>query len=111
MRMYDIIMKKRNGGELTEEEIQFFVNGFTRGVIPDYQAAALMMAIYFEKMTGEETYLLTMAMGREGSITRLAGELFGSAITFCSLEKASAPGQVQVKQAIRIMDDLHEVFA
>lgn len=55
--------------------------------------------------------LLTMAMGREGSITRLAGELFGSAITFCSLEKASAPGQVQVKQAIRIMDDLHEVFA
>ena len=52
-----------------------------------------------------------MAMGREGSITRLAGELFGSAITFCSLEKASAPGQVQVKQAIRIMGDLHEVFA
>ena len=54
--------------------------------------------------------LLTMAMGREGSITRLAGELFGSAITFCSLEAASAPGQVQVKQAIRIMDDLHEVL-
>lgn len=54
--------------------------------------------------------LLTMAMGRDGSITRLAGELFGSSITFCSLEKASAPGQVQVKQAIQIMDELHEVF-
>lgn len=58
-----------------------------------------------------EKPLLTMAMGREGSISRLAGELFGSALTFCSLEKASAPGQVGVKQAIRIMDDLHEVFA
>ena len=58
-----------------------------------------------------EKPLLTMAMGREGSISRLAGELFGSALTFCSLEKASAPGQVEVKQAIRIMDDLHEVFA
>lgn len=54
--------------------------------------------------------LLTMAMGREGSITRLAGELFGSAITFCSLEEASAPGQVQVMQAIRIMDELHKVY-
>lgn len=53
--------------------------------------------------------LLTMAMGREGSITRLAGELFGSAITFCSLEEASAPGQVQVMQAIRIMDELQKV--
>lgn len=54
--------------------------------------------------------LLTMAMGREGSITRLVGELFGSAITFCSLEEASAPGQVQVMQAIRIMDELHKVY-
>lgn len=54
--------------------------------------------------------LLTMAMGREGSITRLVGEFFGSAITFCSLEEASAPGQVQVMQAIRIMDELHKVY-
>lgn len=54
--------------------------------------------------------LLTMAMGREGSITRLVGELFGSAITFCSLEEASAPGQVQVMQAISIMDELHKVY-
>lgn len=55
--------------------------------------------------------LLTMAMGGAGSITRLAGELFGSSITFCSLEQASAPGQVQVKQAAQIMDELHEVFS
>ena len=44
MRMYDIIMKKRNGGELTEEEIHFFVEGYTKGEIPDYQVSALMMA-------------------------------------------------------------------
>lgn len=74
---------------------------------------ALKLLSATEKMSHihSDKPLLTMAMGREGSITRLAGELFGSAITFCSLEKASAPGQVQVKQAIRIMDDLHEVFA
>lgn len=54
--------------------------------------------------------LLTMAMGKEGSITRLSGELFGSSITFCSLAKASAPGQVDVKQATQIMDELHQVY-
>lgn len=47
MRMYDIIMKKRNGGELTKDEIDFFIEGYTKGDIPDYQVAALMMAIYF----------------------------------------------------------------
>ena len=45
MRMYDIIIKKRNGSELTPEEINFFVEGYTLGTIPDYQASALMMAI------------------------------------------------------------------
>ena len=45
MRMYDIIHKKRNGEELTEEEIDFFVNGYTKGEIPDYQVSALLMAI------------------------------------------------------------------
>lgn len=55
--------------------------------------------------------LLTMAMGRDGSISRLAGELFGSAITFCALEDASAPGQVDVKQAKRMMQDLHDVLS
>lgn len=54
---------------------------------------------------------LTMAMGREGSISRLAGEYFGSFITFCSLSKSSAPGQVDVRLARRIMDELHEVLS
>lgn len=53
--------------------------------------------------------LLTMAMGRAGAITRLTGELFGSALTFCALERASAPGQVDVAQARRIMTELHDV--
>ena len=58
MRMYDIIMKKRNGGELSKEEIRFFIEGYTKGEIPDYQVSALMMAIYFQKMTERETYEL-----------------------------------------------------
>lgn len=55
--------------------------------------------------------LLTMAMGREGSISRLAGEYFGSAITFCSLAQSSAPGQVDVRLARTIMDELHQVLS
>ena len=55
--------------------------------------------------------LLTMAMGREGSISRLAGEYFGSDITFCSLAKSSAPGQVDVRLARTIMDELHSILA
>ena len=48
MRMYDIIMKKRNGGILTTEEINFFIEGYTKDEIPDYQVSALMMAVYFQ---------------------------------------------------------------
>ena len=73
MRMYDIIMKKRNGGELSKEEIDFFVEGYTRGEIPDYQASALMMAIYFRKMTKKETLALTMAMAQSGDMLDLSG--------------------------------------
>ncbi|HOA43302.1 MAG TPA: pyrimidine-nucleoside phosphorylase, partial [Bacillota bacterium] len=62
MNMYDIIYKKREGNPLSEEEIRFFINGYTEGSIPDYQAAALLMVIYFQKMTPEETYFLTDAM-------------------------------------------------
>ncbi|MBQ3571499.1 MAG: hypothetical protein IJA15_01585, partial [Clostridia bacterium] len=50
MRMYDIIKKKRDGFALTKEEIDFFVNGFAKGEIPDYQASALCMAIYLKGM-------------------------------------------------------------
>lgn len=72
MRMYDLIIKKRNGGKLTKEEIQYFVDGFTSGEIPDYQVSALLMAIYFRKMSYEETLNLTMAMAHSGDILDLS---------------------------------------
>ncbi len=50
MRMYDLILKKRNGGELSKEEIDYFILEYTNGNVPDYQASALLMAIYFQKM-------------------------------------------------------------
>lgn len=66
MRMIDIIEKKRDGFELTTEEINFFVEGYTNGTIPDYQASALLMAIYFKGMNKRETADLTMAMVKSG---------------------------------------------
>lgn len=72
MRMYDIIMKKRDGEELTKEEINYFVQGYTKGEIPDYQVSALMMAIYFKKMNKRETADLTMAMVNSGEILDLS---------------------------------------
>jgi pyrimidine-nucleoside phosphorylase len=71
MRAVDIIEKKRDGGELTEEEINFFVDGLTNGVIPDYQIAALCMSIYFKGMTYSETADLTLAMAKSGTILDL----------------------------------------
>ena len=62
MRMVDIIANKRDGKELTKEEIEFFINGYTKGEIPDYQASALLMAIFFNDMTAQESANLTMAM-------------------------------------------------
>ena len=72
MRMYDIIMKKRNGGDLSTEEINFFIEGYTKGEIPDYQVSALMMAIYFQGMKEQETLDLTMAMARSGDMLDLS---------------------------------------
>ena len=86
MRMYDIIMKKRNGGELSKEEIRFFIEGYTKGEIPDYQVSALMMAIYFQKMTERETYELTMAMAHSGEMLDL------SSIHGCKVDKHSTGG-------------------
>ena len=72
MRMYDIIVKKRKGLELTKEEINYFVQGFTKGEIPDYQVSALLMAIFLNKMTKKETSELTMAMVNSGDVIDLS---------------------------------------
>lgn len=66
MRMVDIIAKKRDGGQLTTEEINFFIQGYTSGEIPDYQASSLAMAIYFQDMDDQERADLTMAMVESG---------------------------------------------
>lgn len=72
MRMVDVIHKKRMGGELTKEEITFFVRGYTAGAIPDYQAAALVMAICFQGMTSRETGMLTLEMAASGDAVDLS---------------------------------------
>ncbi|HAX61081.1 MAG TPA: pyrimidine-nucleoside phosphorylase [Elusimicrobia bacterium] len=66
MRMYDLIYKKRNGAELSKEEISFIIGGFTKGEIPDYQMAAFLMTVYFRSMTARESTDLTMAMVNSG---------------------------------------------
>lgn len=76
MRMYDIIENKRNGKELTGEEIEFFVKGYTDGKIPDYQASAFCMAVYFKGMTEKETVILTKAMANSGDTVDLS--MFGT---------------------------------
>lgn len=72
MRMYDLIIKKRNGGTLSKNEIDFMIDGFTKGEIPDYQMSAMMMAIYFKGMNDEETLNLTMAMAHSGDMLDLS---------------------------------------
>ncbi|WP_154838223.1 pyrimidine-nucleoside phosphorylase [Staphylococcus sp. Marseille-Q1834] len=72
MRMVDIIEKKRDGKALTKEEIEFFVEGYTKGDIPDYQASSLAMAIYFQDMDDEERAALTMAMVNSGDVIDLS---------------------------------------
>ncbi len=66
MRMVDIIIKKRDRHELSQEEIEFFIQGYTRAEIPDYQASALAMAILLNGMTSRETKELTLAMANSG---------------------------------------------
>ena len=72
MRMYDLIMKKRNGGTLTKEELRFMISHYTDGHIPDYQMSAMMMAIFFQGMNEEETLQLTMAMAESGDMLDLS---------------------------------------
>ena len=72
MRMYDIIEKKKRNIELSEKEINFFVNGYTNGDIPDYQISALLMAIYFNGMSDNELSYLTLAMANSGDTIDLS---------------------------------------
>lgn len=72
MRMYDLIVKKRNGAPLTREEIRFMIQGYTEGSIPDYQMSAMMMAVYFQGMNEEETLELTLAMEQSGDVLDLS---------------------------------------
>ncbi|MBQ4340438.1 MAG: thymidine phosphorylase, partial [Firmicutes bacterium] len=72
MQMKDIIEKKRDGGILTRDEIDFFVEGYTDGSIPDYQASALLMTVFFQGLNKEETFFLTEAMKRSGDVADLS---------------------------------------
>ncbi len=73
MRVYDIIKKKRDGEELSAAEIKYFIEGYAKGEIPDYQAAAFCMAVYFKGMTERETADLTFAIRDSGEKPDLSG--------------------------------------
>lgn len=86
MYMGGLIVKKRNGDTLTKEEIEFMINGYVKGDIPDYQMAAMLMAIYFVGMNDEETVCLTMSMAHSGDMLDL------SAIEGIKVDKHSTGG-------------------
>ena len=86
MRMIDIITKKRDNKELTKEEIDFFVQGYTNGEVPDYQVSSLLMSIFFNGMTKEEVSNLTMSMVNSGDQIDL------SAIEGIKVDKHSTGG-------------------
>lgn len=73
MRMYDIIAEKRDGKILTQQQIEFAINGFTKGEIPDYQMSAFLMAVFLRGMTAKETAQLTDCMARSGDVINLDG--------------------------------------
>lgn len=73
MKMYDIIVKKRNGKSLTEDEIRYLVNGYVKGEIPDYQISAFLMTLYFQNMNEDEIFYLTDAMLESGNTLDWSG--------------------------------------
>ena len=73
MRTVDLIQRKRDGGELSPEEISYLVDGYTRGDIPDYQMAAFLMAVFFANMTDREVSRLTESMMHSGEMLDLSG--------------------------------------
>ncbi len=73
IRMYDLIEKKKHGGDLSEEEIHAMITGYVAGDIPDYQMSAMLMAIYFRGMSAQETTYLTMEMAHSGDTADLSG--------------------------------------
>ena len=79
MRMYDIIEKKRDGGKLSKEEIEFWINGYVNGEIPDYQVSSLLMAIFFRGLDDEELTNLTLVMAHSGEMIDLS-EISGNKV-------------------------------
>ncbi len=96
MRAVDIIIKKRDKQELTSQEIEFFINGFTKGDIPDYQASAFAMAVMLNGMTSRETADLTLAMAHSGQVLDL------SKVVDIAVDKHSSGG-VGDKTSISVM--------
>jgi len=86
MRTVDLIQRKRDGGELTPEEISYLVEGYTRGEIPDYQMSAFLMAVYYSNMTDREVSRLTETMMSSGEVLDL------SAIPGIKVDKHSTGG-------------------
>lgn len=86
MRMYDIIQYKRDGKELSDDQIKFFIDGYTKGTIEDYHASAFCMAVFFKGMTERETVTLTKAMAESGDSLDLS--IFGES----SVDKHSTGG-------------------
>lgn len=86
MRMYDLIKKKRDGGELSGQEIAYMIEGYTKGQIPDYQMSAMMMAMYYQGLNEAETLSLTMEMAHSGDLLDL------SAVQGIKVDKHSTGG-------------------